>query len=426
MSKVCFYTLGCRLNQAETALISDSFRHRGYDVVAFGQAADVCVINSCTVTEHADADCRKLVRQILRQNPHTYIAVIGCYAQVAWQNLQDIAGIDLIVGTQDKARVVDLIAYPMKQKKTRVVRSRISTQPFTIDTFIAQRLATRANLKIQDGCDCMCSYCLIPFARGRARSRDFEDIRREALQLTQSGFKEIVLTGVNIGAYRFNDKLFLHVVDMLLQIPQIMRLRISSIEPTALPPELFSMMLDSRLCHHLHVPLQSGCNQILAKMNRKYTVTQFRNCLDLAVSKVPDILLATDIIVGFPGEDDRAFEESCSVLQESPMAYAHVFSFSSRAGTAASRLGDRVDPRVKKRRSRHLHELSNFKRQQFYRRFIGQKLTILTEQRDQRNRWIGFSNNYIKVAIENPTLTTNHMVEVTIIAVEDEVAIGEI
>ena len=253
--KASFHTLGCRLNQAETALIANSFRKQGYDLVDFGQRSDVCVINSCTVTEQADSKCRQLVRQTLRKNPNTFVAVVGCYAQVGAEALSKIEGIDLIIGTQEKLRVLDYIDDVTKLPEPKLVRDRMTREPFTIATSNMPAPTTRANLKIQDGCDFMCSFCVIPFARGRARSRAFWDIQREAIQLIEAGHKELVLTGVNIGTYEFEGKTFLDAVNMLLTLPDLKRLRISSIEPTTIPEALFEVMADSTvLCSHLHIP----------------------------------------------------------------------------------------------------------------------------------------------------------------------------
>ncbi len=425
--KASFYTLGCRLNQAETALIGNTFRQKGYELVEFGRTADVCVINSCTVTEQADAKCRQLVRQVLRKNPETFVAVVGCYAQIGTEALQKIDGIDLIVGTQDKLRVIDFIDDPVKLPAPQIIRNKMTKAPFTIATDGMAAPTTRANLKIQDGCDFMCSFCVIPLARGRARSRAFWDIQREAMQLVEAGHKEIVLTGVNIGTYQFEDKKFLDVVKMLLTIPELKRLRISSIEPTTIPSELIDLMADSEvLCPHLHIPVQSGDDGVLQAMKRLYTTAEFLQFIEHAAKRVPDILIGTDIIVGFPGESAAAFQASCNVLQNSPLAYAHVFTFSERGGTAATRLKSKVSPAIKKSRSAALHHLSKEKKQSFYRRFLGRELRVLTEEQNEHGQWVGFSDNYIKVVIPSEKLAANSLVTVRLASVSEQVAIGEL
>ncbi len=418
--KATFYTLGCRLNQAETGIISNSFRENGYEVVDFGEEADVCVINSCTVTEQADAKCRQIVRQVLRRNPDTFVAVVGCYAQTGFEKLRRIDGIDMIVGNEDKLRVVDLIDEPAKRPAPEIVRNRLQCGAFTLPYYATQLPTTRANLKMQDGCDFMCSFCIIPFARGRARSRAFWDIQREALQLVEAGYREIVLTGVNIGTYRHEERGFLEIVDMLLAIPRLERLRISSIEPTTIPEGLLRRMADSeKLCSHLHIPVQSGSDRILQSMRRLYSVHEFLRFLETAERLVPDLLIGTDIMVGFPGETDEDFEASCRLLEESPIAYAHVFTYSERPGTASARLKEKVPPQVKKARSKHIHQLSEAKKRRFYEKFIGRTVRVLIEEQDRSGRWIGFSDNYLKVAVAAEDLQPNQMVRCRITEIDE-------
>ena len=428
--KASFHTLGCRLNQAETALISNRFRARGYDVVDERAASDVCVINSCTVTEGADSKCRQLVRQVLRRNPNTFVAVVGCYAQIGAEALKRIEGIDLIVGTQDKLRVLDLIDEPLKLPEPRVIRSRMTKEPFTIVPTAYQAVGTpttRANLKIQDGCDFMCGFCVIPFARGRARSRAFWDIQREAMQLLDAGHQELVLTGVNIGTYSFEERSFLDVVKMLLTLPALKRLRISSIEPTTIPLELIELMADSEvLCPHLHIPVQSGDEGVLAAMKRLYTRAEFETFIAHAHRRVPHALIATDIMVGFPNETEAAFESSCDLLMNSPLAYAHVFTYSAREGTAATKLTDKLSSQKKKARSKRLHELSERKRRLFYEQCVGKTLRVLTEEQEAEESWTGYSDNYVKVALHAPGLTHNQLLHARITSVQPEVVVGEI
>ena len=425
--KASFHTLGCRLNQAETALIANRFRQQGYEVVGFGAASNVCVINSCTVTEQADSKCRQLVRQVLRKNPETFVAVVGCYAQVGADKLRQIEGIDLIVGTQDKLNVVDLIDDPVKQPEPQVVRNPMTREAFTIPASGMPAPTIRANLKIQDGCDFMCSFCLIPFARGRARSRAFWDIQREAQALIAAGHQELVITGVNVGTYQFEDKAFLDVVKMLLAIPGLARLRLSSIEPTTIPEELLELMADSEmLCSHLHIPAQSGSDAVLAGMKRLYTRRDFEAFIELATKRVPDLLIGTDLMIGFPGEDETAFQASCDLLRSSSLAYAHVFTYSERSGTAAVKLHKRVHSKIKKARSARLHQLSSWKKHQFYRAQLGKLARVLTEEQDSGGAWVGFTDNYIKVRIPEPSLSANQLVEVRLVVASGGTIIGEL
>ncbi|NUO81123.1 tRNA (N(6)-L-threonylcarbamoyladenosine(37)-C(2))-methylthiotransferase MtaB [candidate division KSB1 bacterium] len=424
--KASFHTLGCRLNQAETALISNRFRAQGYDIVDERAASDVCVINSCTVTEGADSKCRQLVRQVLRRNPNTFVAVVGCYAQIGAEALKQIEGIDLIIGTQDKLRVLDFIDEPLKLPEPRLVRSRMTKDPFTIAANDLSAPTTRANLKIQDGCDFMCSFCVIPFARGRARSRAFWDIQREALQLINAGHQELVLTGVNIGTYSFEEKTFLDVVKMLLTIPALKRLRISSIEPTTIPYELIDLMADSDvLCPHLHIPVQSGDDAVLAAMKRLYTRSEFEAFIEHAQRRIPHALIATDMMIGFPNETEAAFQASCDLLMNAPLAYAHVFTFSERDGTAASKYANHVSSQKKKARSARLHELSEQKKRQFYERSVGQTLRVLTEEQEADGRWAGYTDNYVRMVLEDPRLSHNQLVHARVTQAQAAHVMGE-
>lgn len=423
--RASFYTLGCRLNQAETSLIANGFRQRGYDVVEFGEVSDVCVINSCTVTEQADAKCRSLVRQVLRKNPETYVAIVGCYSQTGYDVLRQIEGLDLIVGNAEKMRVFEHIGdEPLKAAEPRVVRPRIPRQAFTVDPAPGGADTTRANLKIQDGCDFMCSFCVIPMARGRARSRELDDVRREAEALIAAGHKELVLTGVNIGTYDHEGRGFLELVQMLSGLEGLVRLRISSIEPTTIGEELLEWMAASPVvCPHLHLPLQSGSDSVLERMRRKYDIGEFMRYVERAAALVPQILIATDLIVGFPGESEAEFADSCRALADSPIAYAHIFNYSGRPGTAAQKLEGHLDVHERKRRSRVLHEISNRKKAQFYREMVGRRLRVITEEQ-QAGLWYGFADNYVRVAIDAPGLGANEVVEVEVVAAESQHVVG--
>jgi threonylcarbamoyladenosine tRNA methylthiotransferase MtaB len=421
-----FHTLGCRLNQAETDIISNRFKQNGYKIVDVDQPADVFVLNSCTVTEDADAKCRKLVRRVLRNNPKTFVVVVGCYAQIGSEALSKIHGIDLIVGTQDKLRVFEFFEdAPVKSEKPHVIKNKMTKAPFTIE-HDGVATTTRANLKIQDGCDFMCSFCIIPFARGRARSRVFWDVQREAQQLVEAGHKEIILTGVNIGTYQFEDKTFLDVVKMLLKIPGLARLRISSIEPTTISEQVLDLMADSDVfCPYLHIPAQSGNDEMLAKMKRLYRRDEFQRFIENAAKKIPDVLLGTDMMVGFPGEDESAFQDSCDLLENSPLAYAHVFTFSERSGTAAQRLTEKVSALEKKYRSIELHALSEKKKNSFYRRFIGRRLQVLTEKSDDSHVSAGYTRNYLRAVLPRGGFGANRLVEFEALGLQDSHLIGE-
>lgn len=411
--RASFYTLGCRLNQAETSLISNSFRERGYEIVDYGEPTDVCVINTCTVTQQADAKCRQLVRQVLRRSPDAFVAVIGCYAQIGTKALQDIEGIDLIVGTEEKMQVCDFIDVPQKLPEPVVRKKKISSNAFTISSVGNYETATRANLKIQDGCDFMCTFCVIPFARGRSRSRAFWDIQREAMQLVERGHKELVLSGVNIGTYAYEGKTFLDVVKMLETVDGLERIRISSIEPTTIPQALVYHMAESdKLCNHFHIPLQSGDDKVLKDMRRLYTLAEYEAFLKFVQKHVPEVCFGTDVMVGFPGESEERFENSLRLLSELPLAYFHVFPFSERDGTRALKMTEKVDARVKKSRSATLRRLSVQKRQDFYQHQVGKTVRVLMEERNEAGLFQGFTENYVKVGVETDIDLENQFFDV--------------
>jgi threonylcarbamoyladenosine tRNA methylthiotransferase MtaB len=388
----------------------------------------VCVINTCTVTEQADAKCRQLVRQVLRKSPEAFVAVVGCYAQIGTETLRNIEGIDLIVGTEEKMQVSDFIDIPQKLPEPVIRKSRIKKTPFTISSVGNYENATRANLKIQDGCDFMCTFCVIPLARGRARSRTFWDIQREALQLVERGHKELVLSGVNIGTYNYEGKALLDIIKMLESIDGLERIRISSIEPTTIPQALVKHMAESgKLCNHFHIPIQSGDDSVLRNMRRLHTVAEYVEFLEMVTMRIPDVCLGTDVMVGFPGEGEAEFTNTLSLLRELPFAYFHVFPFSERTGTPAVKMTDKVDHNLKKERSQILRKLSAQKRRAFYQQQIGKTVQVLMEEKDESGLFQGFTENYVKVGVPTEIDLSNQLVKVTIQEVTQEnLAVGTI
>lgn len=425
--RVSFYTVGCRLNQAETSLLQDGFRQKGFHPVAYGQETDLLVVNSCTVTEGAESDCRRVVRQVLRHSPQAFVAVIGCFAQTGLQALRRVEGIDLIVGNQFKMRLPDLFppeSRLTKQTTPQVQHSRIDPENFLLEG-VGEYTTTRANLKIQDGCQFMCAFCLIPFARGRERSRVREDALREAEALVARGHRELVLTGVNIGQYEDEGRGLLELIQDLEAIEGLDRIRISSIEPTTVPEGLLAhMAISKKLCRHLHVPLQSGDDHILRAMNRRYTVNEYRRWMEQALDGIPGLCFGTDIMVGFPGEGIREFQQTCQIVQELPFAYVHVFSYSPRPGTASLRLPDAVHPSVIKQRSRELRRLSALKRQAFDQQFLGQEVSVLFESEETNGYWTGLTDHYIRVSVRSTIPLANHMLPVVITGVMADRMVG--
>ncbi|MDP9132740.1 MAG: tRNA (N(6)-L-threonylcarbamoyladenosine(37)-C(2))-methylthiotransferase MtaB, partial [Nitrospirota bacterium] len=360
--RASLHTLGCRLSQSETSMLADTLKSRGYRLVKFGEETDLLVLNTCSVTENAEKDCRYAVRKTLRHSPQAFVAVTGCYAQTGATQLQSVPGIDLIVGTQFKMNLPDYLPAPtklQKQPEPELRHSRTIDREDFVLPGTAYSDSTRALLKIQDGCDFMCSFCLIPFARGRERSRTLDDVLREARDLADHGYRELVLTGVNIGQYAYKGAALVDLLRELEAIPDVTRIRISSIEPTTVPTALLELMARStKVCHYLHLPLQSGDDGILQAMNRRYAVREYEELVGQARTLMPDLGLGTDLMVGFPGEDEHAFDNTLVVAERLPFSYFHVFSYSSRPGTAATRLKNQITLPVIRQRSKQLAELS--------------------------------------------------------------------
>lgn len=419
--RAALHTLGCRLNQAETTLLADRLRADGYEIVPFGFPADLAVINTCTVTREADAKSRKLVRQFVRENPEAYLAVIGCYAQMGASSIAAIPGVDLILGSQEKLNVLDYVKLG-KNPQPLIVRERIDREDFEINISPElQPLTQRANLKIQDGCDFMCSFCIIPFARGRARSRALPNLREEAELLVRRGARELVLTGVNIGTYGWRGAGIVDVIDTVNEIPGLDRIRISSIEPTTIPESLFPRMAarDHKLAPYLHVPVQSGSNAILSRMRRRYSREEYLEFLFRAHDAVPDIGLGTDILTGFPGETENDFEGTCDLLWRSPLFYAHVFKYSEREGTASARMSGRLSPETISARAAHLRRLSAQKLRMFQEYHLGKEVEVLAETREG-DFWTGYTGNYLRVACASREDLANQMLWVVPQRIEQE------
>jgi len=397
--RAALYTLGCRLNQSETAILEQQLIQAGYTIVPFHESADLGIINTCTVTGEADAKSRKMIRSFVRRNPDAFVAVVGCYAQLGHGALADIDGVDLVIGNTDKLRLLDHIEQA-KQAAPKVIVDDLPPDDFVLDAFAAPGHATRANLKIQDGCNFMCSYCIVPYARGRSRSRQMDNLLDEARFLVDHGVKEIVLNGINLGTYDNEGRGIDEVVNRLNTIPGLRRIRISSIDVTTIPEALLAMMADPNhaLTPFLHIPLQSGSDAVLKRMNRKYTRNGFIDLIERAARSVPNLCIGTDVLVGFPGETDDDFADTCSIIADHPVTYAHVFKYSDRKGAPAERMGPKVAPAVAARRSEQVRASSAKKLDAFQRSFAGTTAEVLFEQQD-KGLWTGYTMNYIRVAV---------------------------
>ena len=430
MKRASLHTLGCRLNQAETAVLEARLRRDGYRVVELGEPTDLLVVNTCSVTDEAERTCRYVIRKTLRHSPGAFVAVTGCYAQTGVQELRTIPGIDLIVGNQFKWDLPSFLPAPhalKKQPDPEVLHTRtIDREDFSLPEY-GRPDSTRALLKIQDGCNVMCSFCLIPFARGHERSRLREDIIREAELLAAGGYREIVLTGVNVGQYRQGEFDLVGLIAQLERIDGLERIRISSIEPTTITNALLDWMASSsKLCPYLHVPLQSGDDSILSSMNRPYNLEEFVQLIHRAMATIPHLGLGTDLMVGFPGETEGAFEHTLRIARELPFSYFHVFTYSQRPGTAATKLPDQVPIAVARERAKILAQLSHLKRLAFTERYIGSTVPVLFESGESDGYRLGVTANFLKVAVPSNIDLTNHLKDVHITGASDRWAVGQL
>ena len=424
--KAAVYTLGCRLNQSESSIMEKGLEKQGYEIVDFKEQSNLAIINTCTVTAKADSDCRNVIRGYVKRNPEAFVAVVGCYSQMGYKALSAIEGIDLIVGNQDKLDVLNYLQLG-KNDTPLIIRDRFLRDDFSIENIGQADSKTRANLKVQDGCDFMCTFCIIPMARGRARSRDLQNLLAEAKQLAEQGFKEVILTGVNVGTYQNSERDVLGLVEELNSIDGIERIRISSIEPTTIPEKLFEYMADPehKLVPYLHIPLQSGSDTVLEIMKRKYSAKEYLDFINMAAERVPGICIGTDVMVGMAGEGDEEFDETCQLLINSPINYFHVFTFSEREGTPAVKMDNKNEKVVKKRRNAVLRKVSERKRQEFYEQYIGQELDVLFETYKD-GYWSGYTENFIRVAVTSGSQLENTIQTVKLTELAADFVIGEL
>lgn len=408
--QVALHTLGCKVNQYDTESIAAQFREHGYDIVDFNQSgADVYIINTCTVTNMSDRKSRQMIRRAHRRTPNAKIVVVGCYAQTDSEEVIEIPGVNLVIGTDDRKEIVGLIESLGAGQKQSTVNQIALIKEFEELEVASFEGKTRAFLKIQDGCNQFCSYCKVPYARGRSRSRKISNVLNQVSHIVDQGYREIVLTGVHLGAYgqELNPKSSLkEIVESISSVNGITRVRISSVDPNEIEPDLIRLIKDNpNVCRHLHIPLQSGSDSILEKMRRCYRTQDFTKVVNAVRESVPGIAITTDVIVGFPGETPELFQETYEFLKTLGLAKIHVFKYSPRSGTVAAKFPEQVPHKDKEARSQQLINLSNQMAAEFHQSFINQEVEILVETNTETGLY-GLTDNYLHVTIpEIPTKT---------------------
>lgn len=426
-----FHTLGCKLNFSETSTIARLMQEKGFEKVAIDKGADVCVINTCSVTENADKECKQIVKSVLSYNPDTFIAVVGCYAQLKPEEISNIEGVDVVLGASEKFKLLNYIRLTGKTNVAEIHNCEIEDVNHFVDSFsIGDR--TRSFLKVQDGCDYSCTFCTIPLARGKSRSDTIENAVANAKKIAESGVKEIVLTGVNLGDFGYGVELdkdtkkrkeynFLDLIKALDKVDGIERIRISSIEPNLLSDEVIEFVAQSkRFVPHFHIPLQSGNDFVLAKMKRRYKRQLYADRVSKIKNLMPQCCIGVDVIVGFPGETQEYFMDTYNFINGLDISYLHVFTYSERDNTEAIQLTDVVDYAERKKRNKQLRILSAKKLHAFYEQHIGKEFTVLFEHENKNGFMYGFTENYIKVSNPYSADLANQSVAIKTLSVNDD------
>ena len=436
MRKIAFYTLGCKVNQSDTASMEGIFRRAGYEVVDFGSPADVYLINTCVVTNTGQRKSRQIINRAVRHNPLSLIVVTGCYPQTAPEEVRAIAGVDVIIGNQERARIVELVEQALENKQTEILDN---VQKMTVDTKFeelgvgTETDKTRAFLKIQEGCNQYCTYCIIPYARGPLRSRSLESIRSEVAKLVEAGYKEVVLIGIHLGCYgkelaKEGKHITLYdAVQAVLSVEGMCRVRLGSLESVEVEPRLLELMANEpRLCKHLHLPLQSGCDKILQAMHRPYDTARFTQLLQQIRAQVPDVAITTDIIVGFPGETEEDFATTLAFAEKCGFAKMHIFPYSKRKGTPAEKMPNQVDEAVKGERAARLAAVDEKLHQAMLKQMVGKTEEVLFEQPVDAVYMEGLCGPYLRVVVPGTSELANTIAQVKITGIVDDWLTGEI
>ena len=407
MKKVSFYTLGCKVNQYETNAMAQKFKEAGYEIVEVNDdVSDICVINTCTVTNMSDRKSRQILRKVKEKNQDAIIAAVGCYAQVAKDDLKKMPEIDIVLGNEEKANIVKYVEEFISNRNNKIVEIEdiASKKEFEDMGQITYTEKTRAVIKVQDGCNQFCSYCIIPYARGRVRSRKMDSIIHEITQIAQKGIKEVVITGIHVASYGRdfgNENGLIELLEKINEIDGIHRIRLGSLEPKIITEEFMQRLIKlEKMCHHFHLSLQSGCDGTLKRMNRKYTTVEVREIIERLRRYYDDVMLTTDIIVGFPGETEEEFETTYQFLKEVKLYKMHVFQYSPRKGTRAAVMPNQIDGNIKEARSKKLIELSNENQKMYNQQLVGKDVEVLFEDREVEDGityFRGHTQNYILV-----------------------------
>lgn len=433
MKKIAFYTLGCKVNQADTASMEEIFRQAGYKVVPFNEAADVYLINTCVVTNNGQRRSRQIINRAVRHNPLSLTVVTGCYPQTSPEEVKAIEGVDVIIGNQERGRIVELVELALNEKRTEILDN---VQKMTVDTKFEELGAgtetdkTRAFLKIQEGCNQYCTYCIIPYARGPLRSRSLDNIKEEVAKLVAAGYKEVVLIGIHLGCYgkeQGGAVTLYDAVQAALSVDGLKRLRLGSLESVEVDPRIVELMArDKRLCRHLHLPLQSGCDKILKAMHRPYDTARYAELLRNIKEQLPDIAITTDVIVGFPGETEEDFAETMRFAESCGFAKMHIFPFSKRKGTPAEKMPNQIIEAVKEERAAKLGELDEILLHACLEKEVGTESEVLFEQPVDNEHIEGLVGSYQRVIVKAPASLCGEIAKVKIVGVQEDFLVGEL
>ena len=426
--KAAFYTLGCKVNSYETEVNIEIFKNHGYEIVSFDEKADVYVINTCSVTNTSDQKSRKIIREATKKNKDAIVVVMGCYSQVKYNEAKDIPGVSIVIGNNNKSEIIDLVEEFKKNKKQIVKITNLKDVLFENMNLDKYETHTRAFVKVQDGCNNYCSYCIIPYTRGNVRSKPLDKVIEEVTNLAKNGYKEVVLTGIHTGHYGLDleNTDFSDLLRELEKIEGLERIRISSVEIKELNDKFMDTLKESKkIVNHIHIPLQSGSDTILKLMNRRYDMNEFISSIEKIRKIRPGIAITTDVIVGFPGETDELFNETVESIKKIGFTELHVFPYSKREGTVAAKMSNQIDGNVKKDRVRKLLSVSDVLKRKYYESLIGTNEELLTEKYED-GYLIGHLSNYGLCKVKSDNKDTNKIFKVNLLSYENECFIGKI